>query len=108
MERIPGKVIVNMYDNEGNYIGSVESEGFVGDIAEIELPEKDGYTIVGGNKIEIEYKEGEITVNIAPYQKIELVEPPATGDVNLVLHLIIAISSLIIIKKTTLKNSKQK
>ena len=108
MERIPGKVIVNIYDNEGNYIESVESEGFVGDIAEIELPEKDGYIIIGDNKVEIEYKEGEITVNIAPYQKIELMEPPATGDINIVLYLIMAISSLIIIKRTTLKNSKQK
>ena len=108
MERIPGKVIVNIYDNEGNYIGSIESEGFVGDVAEIELPQKDGYTIEGDTKLEIEYKEGETIVNIAPYHKIELQEPPATGDMNLILYLIILISSLIIIRRTILKHSKQK
>ncbi|MBQ8379267.1 MAG: MucBP domain-containing protein [Clostridia bacterium] len=103
MEKLRGKVIVNLLDQNGNLIGQIEEEDFVGEIFNVELPEKEGYYIDGENKVTVEYIDGEIIVNVN-YIKIE--EPPATGDINVMVYLIAALTSMILIGKITLKNSK--
>ena len=103
MEKLRGKVIVNLLDQNGNLIGQFEEEDFVGEMFEIELPEKEGYYIDGENKVTVEYIDGEIVINVN-YIKIE--EPPATGDINIIVYLITTLSSMVIIGKILLKKTK--
>ncbi|MBO5477883.1 MAG: hypothetical protein J6A15_09050, partial [Clostridia bacterium] len=93
---------------DGNLLGTLEGDGVVGETYEIELPEKEGYYIDGEKEISVEYVDGEIVINVN-YVKIveeEPVEPPATGDINVVFYIVIAFASIITMLKVALKNSK--
>ena len=99
MEKIPGKVIVNLKDKQGNIIGKMEANGYVGESIRIELPEKEGYYIVGGTIIEVDYEDGEIVIDVE-YEKIEI---PETSDISVGLYLTLFVVSGIIIYRITKK-----
>ncbi|MBO5477202.1 MAG: MucBP domain-containing protein, partial [Clostridia bacterium] len=109
MEKIRGTVKVFLFDQDGNLLGTLEGDGVVGETYEIELPEKEGYYIDGEKEISVEYVDGEIVINVN-YVKIveeeELIEPPATGDINVVFYIVTAFASIIAMLKVILKNSK--
>ena len=90
MEKIPGRVIVNLLDGDGNVLDRIEKDGFVGEKLKIDLPEKEGYYIKGDKTIEVDYKEGEIVINVE-YIKIE--PAPETGDINVLVYALIFIVS---------------
>ena len=90
MEKIPGRVIVNLLDGDGNVLDRIEKDGFVGEKLKIDLPEKEGYYIKGDKTIEVDYKEGEVVINVE-YIKIE--PAPETGDINVLVYALIFIVS---------------
>ena len=90
MEKIPGRVIVNLLDGDGNVLDRIEKDGFVGEKLKIDLPEKEGYYIKGDKTIEVDYEEGEIVINVE-YIKIE--PAPETGDINVLVYALIFIVS---------------
>lgn len=95
MEKIPGKVIINIVDEEGKIIEVIEKEGYVGEVCKIELPEIKGYRNENGKEIEIDYKE-EVKIEIM-YKKI--VVAPDTSDINLHLNIIVLMASLVVMIK---------
>ena len=104
MEKIPGRVIVNLLDGDGNVLDRIEKDGFVGEKLKIDLPEKEGYYIKGDKTIEVDYKEGEIVINVE-YIKIE--PAPETGDINVLVYALIFIVSgtaIAVTKKYFIKN----
>ena len=85
MERIRGTVVVNLIDDEGNIMETINGEGYAGDIYELEIPEKEGYEIVGEKFVKVEIVEGEQVINVY-YRKIE--EAPQTGDINVYMYIV--------------------
>ena len=63
-----------------------------------ELPEIEGYRIVGDKVIKAKFENGELVFD-AVYEKIEE-EIPATGDINVILHVALAVTFLAIILKS--------
>ena len=104
MEKIPGRVIVNLLDGDGNVLDIIKKDGFVGEKLKIDLPEKEGYYIKGDKTIEVDYKEGEVVINVE-YIKIE--PAPETGDINVLVYALIFIVSgtaIAVTKKYFIKN----
>ena len=95
MEKIPGKVIINIVDEEGKIVEVIEKEGYVGEVCKIKLPEINGYRNENEKEIEIEYEE-EIQIEIM-YKKIVIA--PDTSDINLYLHMIVLMTSLVAVVK---------
>jgi len=93
MEKIPGKVIVNLKDEEGNIMKVLEGNGYVGEEYEIELPEIEGYFIDGEKILKVAYEDGEVVVDVI-YNKV-----PETGDINVVINLAILILSVAVVTK---------
>lgn len=93
MEKIPGKVIVNLKDEEGNIMKVLEGNGYVGEEYEIELPEIKGYFIDGEKILKVAYEDGEVVVDVI-YNKV-----PETGDINVVINLAILILSVAVVTK---------
>ena len=105
-EKIKGKITINFVDKDGNILfESVVTEGEIDEEYYYEALEKEGYEIAENAKIEVKYIDGEIIIDVV-YEKIELPEPPATGDINLVLYLVIALGSILTISKVILKRSE--
>ena len=96
MEKLEGKVIVNLIDEKGNVMDKIEKEGYVGEIYELQLPEKEGYELTGDKYIKVEIVEGEQVINVY-YTKIE--EAPQTGDINIYLYVVAIVVSAYIIRK---------
>ncbi|MBO5477853.1 MAG: MucBP domain-containing protein, partial [Clostridia bacterium] len=108
MERIPGTVKVFLFDQDGKIIGQLDGNGFVGETYQVELPEKEGYYIDGENKITVDYIDGEIVINVNYIKIVEdLIEPPATGDINVIVYLASTILSTILITKILLKKTEK-
>ena len=104
MEKIPGRVIVNLLDGDGNVLDRIKKDGFVGEKLKIDLTEKEGYYIKGDKTIEVDYKEGEVVINVE-YIKIE--PAPETGDINVLVYALIFIVSgtaIAVTKKYFIKN----
>ena len=81
------------------------TEGEIDEEYYYEALEKEGYEIAENAKIEVKYIDGEIIIDVV-YEKIEIPEPPATGDINLVLYLVIALGSILTISKAILKRAE--
>ena len=89
-----GKIIVNFVDKDGNILlERIMEENEVGKEFYIELPEIEGYRIVGDKVIKAKFENGELVFD-AVYEKIEE-EIPATGDINLLFWFGILIISII-------------
>ena len=105
LEKVKGKIKVNFIDREGNTLfESIITEGEVDEEYYYEALEKEGYTIAENAKIEVKYIDGEIVIDVV-YEKIE--EPPATGDINVVMYVMIALVSMLVISKKVLNFSKK-
>ena len=82
------------------------TEGEIDEEYYYEALEKEGYEIAENAKIEVKYIDGEIIIDVV-YEKIEVPEPPATGDVNVVLYIIIALGSAIVLSRKVISFSKK-
>lgn len=104
---VKGKILVKFLDEEGKVI----KEEYVQEDEEgkefyYELPEIDGYEIVGDKEVIAKFIDGELVFE-AKYKKIE--ENVETGDINVVVLTAIFISSIaIIFGKTKLYNKDEK
>ena len=96
MERIRGTVVVNLIDDKGNILETINGEGYTGEIYELEIPEKEGYEIVGDKYVKVEIVEGEQVINVY-YKKIE--EAPQTGDLNVYMYIVTLIMCGYVISK---------
>ncbi|MDO4282284.1 MAG: MucBP domain-containing protein [Clostridia bacterium] len=90
MEKIPGKVIINLVDEDGNVLDRIEKDGYVGEICEIVLPEKEGY-YVEDKIVRIDYQEDPNEINII-YKKTLL---PNTSDINIWKYVILFLVMMI-------------
>ena len=96
LERIKGKIVVKVVDEDGNELDRIEDEGYLGELFETDLPQIDGYYFDGEKHLKVEYREGE-TVILVEYKKVERPELPETGD-EIYLALLVGIVSLITLK----------
>ena len=93
-----GKIIVNFVDKDGNILlERIMEENEVGKEFYMELPEIEGYRIVGDKVIKAKFENGELVFD-AVYEKIEE-EIPATGDINVKLLISLSILCIIIFVK---------
>ncbi len=104
VERERSKVIINIVDENGNIIETIEKEGYVGESEEINLPEIDGY-YTDEKSIVIEYgKENNISIT---YKKM-LFNIPNTSDIDIYMYIFIivisAITSFVMYSKILAKN----
>ena len=112
-----GKIIVRFVDENGNTIREDYVEyGEKGDKFNYELPKIDGYKVVGNSTVKAKFIDGELVFE-AKYEKIqnnvEVVdkdkeqdkEPVETGDMNVVMLVVISLVSLIGLKKLAKKYS---
>ena len=107
VEKLKGKVKVNFVDKDGNKIAdSIITEGKVDEEYYFEAEEKDGYKIVENATIKVKYINDVIEINVV-YEQIPLMELPETGDINVVLCIVIALASIVIISKKVLSFSKK-
>ncbi len=98
-----GTIIVNFVDREGNILFTrVMKEDLVGESFYIEAPEIKGYRIIGSNIVEAKFVNGELVFDIV-YEKI-IEDLPNTGDINVLLYMLIAIFSVTIITKKIIKD----
>ena len=88
MEKIPGKVIIQIKDDDGNIIETIEEEGKVGEEYEIELPEKQGYTYNDEKIIKGQYEEGDKIIEVIYHLDKA---SPDTGDINVGLTILLII-----------------
>ncbi len=100
MEKIPGKVIVNLRDENGNIIEVLEEDGYVGEQYEIEIPQREGYYIDQEYILKGDYIDGEKVIEVT-YHVVEVAVN--TGDINVIavsiLFIIFAIGLVYILKK---------
>lgn len=97
LEKIRGKIKVNFIDRDGNVLfDSVFAEGDLNEEFYLEALEKEGYIIAENAKIQINYIDGEIVIDVI-YEKIP--EPPATGDIDLAMYVAIMLFSLVVFSK---------
>ena len=105
LEKVRGKIKVNFVDREGNILfESVLAEGDIDEEFYLEALEKEGYIIAENAKIQINYIDGEIVIDVV-YEKIE--EPPVTSDMPIAIYItivMISILSITINLKNILKN----
>ena len=100
-----GKIIVNFVDKDGNILlERIMEENEVGKEFYIELPEIEGYRIVGDKVIKAKFENGELVFD-AVYEKIEE-EIPATGDINIITISVLLIISIIGIIYTLKRKQK--
>ncbi|MBO5476427.1 MAG: MucBP domain-containing protein [Clostridia bacterium] len=93
LEKIKGKITVNFIDRQGNIIyESVTKDGYLDEQFYLKANEKEGYQIIENQEISIYFVEGETVIDVV-YEKMQ--EPPATGDINVILLTIIMIISIL-------------
>ncbi len=100
-KKLKGKIVVKFVDKDGNVLSEsyviqdeVEKEFYY------ELPEIEGYKIIGDKIIKATFSNEELVFK-AKYEKI--IELPVTGDINILVYTIILISCIAIITKKIVK-----
>ena len=100
-----GTIVVNFKDEEGNVLlEKVYQEGEIGEDFYLNLPEIEGYTIIGENTLSSKFVDGKLEYNII-YTRIY--DNPNTGDISIMTISAIAIFSIIGILFLILKNNKK-
>ena len=103
VEKIPGTIIVQYQDEEGNILDTDERYGYVGEKEVFEAKKIEGYTTDSYDDIILEYIDGEL-VYVIKYSKMIL---PDTSDINMSAAMIVLIASVgaIIVFKEIKKKS---
>ncbi len=104
VEKLKVKVTINIVDEKGNIIETIEKEGNIGNTEEIELPKIDGY-YTEEKSIVIEYGK-ENNINIV-YKKM-LFNIPNTSDKNIYVYIGIFVVSVIVICTVAIIIKKKK
>ena len=89
LEKKQGRITVNFVDKEGNKLAeSIITEGYVEESYELEAPEIEGYKVIKNGQIKTEYTEEEQIIDVV-YEKVEISEIPATGDMPVNIFIIV-------------------
>lgn len=94
LEKMSSKITVRYLDEEGNVLDTYESENFVGEDFEFNLPEKEGYYLVSEPTIKTKFEENDNTIDVY-YKKIVEVSNPKTLDLGIARYLIIGAISIV-------------
>ena len=107
LRREKGTIKVEFVDEDGNVIQEAYvEENYVGEEFYIELPEIEGYKIVGDSKVKATFVEGELVIE-AKYEKIQEEVNIDTGDIAVIAIVCVAVVCVAGIVYVVIRNKKK-